>query len=206
MLHARTIFAVLLTTGLVTFSAFITTAQSLSEDEKALATYRLTMPNVKKAMAVVQSFAAEAAKDPKVQEQQKLKKQIDALEEKDELTAAEEAQLDKLRTQLEALEEAEDEKDDNQALFGNAQTIAGMEAVMKKHPAAARALASAGMSAREYSMTMMALLQASLVEGMSQGKVDLKNLPPGVNAANILFVREHKAELEAMQRTVAPRK
>jgi hypothetical protein len=47
---------------------------------------------------------------------------------------------------------------------------------------------------------MMALLQAALVEGMSQGKADLKNLPPGINPDNILFVREHKAELEAMQK------
>ena len=180
-------------------------AQTLSADEKLLASYRLTMPNIKKAMAVVQSVAEEAAKDPKVQERAKLKKRMDALSEKDELTDAEQAELDKLQERLDALEREEEEKDDN-STFSNAQTIAGMEAAMKKHPAAMGALTRAGISAREYSLTMMALLQASLIEGMSQGKADLKNLPPGVNADNILFVRQHKAELEAMQKALEAKK
>ena len=205
MLHSRSLLlTALLTVGLVTSVSSATAAQSLSADEKALAAYKLTMPNVKKAMAVVQTFMDEAAKDPKVQEQQKLKKQIETLQQKDELTDAEQAQLDKLQERLEALENADDGKDDG--LFSNAQTIDSMEAAMKKHPAGAAALAKAGISAREYSLTMMALLQAALVEGMSQGKADLKSLPPGVNADNILFVREHKAELEAMQKAIEAKK
>ena len=205
MLRSRSLLStVLLTVGLVSSFSAGTAAQSLSADEKALATYKLTMPNVKKAMAVVQSFMEEAAKDPKVQEQQKLKKQIETLQAKDELTDAEQEQLDKLRERLETLENADDDKDDG--LLSNAQTIDSMEAAMKKHPAGAAALAKAGMSAREYSLTMMAMLQAALVEGMSQGKADLKNLPPGVNADNILFVREHKAELEAMQKALEAKK
>jgi hypothetical protein len=195
----RFILIALLLVGFTASFASAGLAQMLSADEKALAVYKLTMPNVKKAMAAVQILAEEAAKDPKVQEHQKLKKQIESLQAKDELTEAEQAQLDKLQERLEALErEAEGKEDDS--LFSNAQTIDSMEAAMKKHPAGAAALAKAGISAREYSMTMMALLQAALIEGMSQGKVDLKNLPPGVNADNILFVREHKAELEAMQK------
>lgn len=199
MLLSRSILTALLALGFA--GSFVPTAgaQTLSADEKALAVYKLTMPNVKKAMATVQSMMDEAAKDPKVQEQLKLKKQVETLQQKDELTEAEQAQLDKLQERLEALErEAEGKEDDS--LFAKAQTIDSMEAAMKKHPAGAAALAKAGISAREYSLTMMALLQAALIEGMSQGKVDLKNLPPGVNADNILFVREHKAELEAMQK------
>jgi hypothetical protein len=199
MLHTRSILTALITIGFLGPFAPMLAAQTLSADEKALATYRLTMPNVKKAMAVVQSFAAEAAKDPKVQEQQKLKKEIDTLEEKDDLTEGEQAQLEKLRARREVLENENDRKDSD-SLFSNAQTVASMEAAMTKHLAAAAALTREGMTAREYSLTMLALLQAALVEGMSQGKVDLKKLPPGVNADNILFVREHKAELEAMQK------
>ena len=199
MVHARTILTALLTVGLLGSFASADASQKLSEDEKILATYRLTMPNVKKAMAVVQSVAAELAKDPKVQEHTKLKKELETLEKKDELTEAEEAQAEKLRERIEVLERERDSRDDS-STFSNAQSIASMEAAMKKEPAAARALAAAGISAREYSLTMMALLQAALVEGMSQGKADLKNLPPGINPDNILFVREHKAELEAMQK------
>ena len=195
----------LLTLGFVNSFSAGAAAQTLTADEKALAAYKLTMPNVKKAMAVVQAFLDEEAKDPKFQEQQKLKKQIEALEAKDELTEAEEAQLEKLRERREALEREAESKDDD-SVFGKAQTIDSMEAAMKKHPAGAAALAKAGISAREYSLTMMAMLQAALIEGMSQGKADLKNLPPGVNADNILFVREHKAELEAMQKAFEGKK
>ena len=201
MLLGRSIVTALIVLGFAGSFAPTIDAQTLSADEKALAAYKLTMPNVKKAMAAVQSLAEEAAKDPKVQEQHKLKKQIETLQQKDELTDAEQAQMDKLQERLEALErEAEGKEDDSP--FSKAQTIDSMEAAMKKHPAGAAALAKAGISAREYALTLMALLQAALIEGMSQGKVDLKTLPPGVNADNILFVREHKAEIEAMQKAM----
>ena len=199
MSHARTILTALLAVGFLNAFASPLASQTLSEDEKILATYRLTMPNVKKAMAVVQTLATELAKDPKVQEHTRLKKELQTLEKKDELSEAEEAQADKLRERIEALEREREERGGD-STFSNAQSIASMEAAMKKEPAGVRALASAGMSAREYSLTMMALLQAALVEGMSQGKADLKNLPPGINPDNVLFVREHKAELEAMQK------
>lgn len=203
MIHTRTILTALLV--LVSAAVFALDVAAQSADEKALAAYRLTMPNVKKVMAVVQSFADEAAKDPKVQELEKLKKQMKPLQEKDELTEAEQAQLDKLQERIDALEAEGDAKDDDSPA-NNAQTIASMEAAIKKHPAAMSALAREGLSARDYSMTMMALLQASMAEGFSQGKLDIKNLPPGINPDNILFVREHKAELEAMQKAMAPKK
>ena len=101
MVHARTILTALLTVGFLSSFTSAVASQTLSEDEKILATYRLTMPNVKKAMAVVQSVAAELAKDPKVQEHTKLKKELQTLEKKDELTEAEEAQAEKLRERIE---------------------------------------------------------------------------------------------------------
>lgn len=169
-----------------------------SADEKAIAAYRLTMPTVKKAMAVTVSFMSELAKDPKVQELQKLKAQIKALEDKEELTEAQEAELEKLREREDALEQEVERTNDAKGSNNN-QTLADMEAAMKKEPAAMRALAREGLTPREYALCMMTLLQASLAEGLSQGKLDLKDLPPGINPENITFVREHKAELEAMQ-------
>jgi hypothetical protein len=170
-------------------------ASAQSADEKAIAAYRLTMPTIKKAMAVTESFVAELAKDPRVQEMQKLKAQIKALDEKEELTEAQQAELEKLREREEALEQ----EMDRAVGFNNNQTLADMEAAMKKEPAAMRALAQEGLTPREYALCMMTLLQASMVEGFSQGKADLSKLPPGVNPENVKFVREHKAELEAMQ-------
>ena len=180
---------------LVFFTSSLAAAQTPSADEKAIAAYRLTMPTVKKAMAVTESFVAELAKDPKVQEMQKLKAQIKSLDEKEELTEAQQAELEKLREREEALEQ----EMDRAVGFSNNQTLADMEAAMTKEPAAMRALAREGLTPREYALCMMTLLQASMVEGFSQGKADLSKLPPGVNPENVKFVREHKAELEAMQ-------
>ncbi|MDQ3420657.1 MAG: hypothetical protein M3541_18110 [Acidobacteriota bacterium] len=208
MLHARTILIALLTIGILSSFASESAAQARSEDEKALATYRLTMPNVRKLMAVMQSFADEVARDPKVQEMARLTKQIEPLLAKDELTAAEQALQDKLQERIDALEREADEKDakDDGSSANNAKSLADMEAAIKKHPAAMSALAREGLSPRDYALTTMALLQASMIEGFSQGKVDMKNLPPGVNPDNILFVREHKVELEAMQKAMAGKK
>ena len=176
----------------------VSSAPAQSADEKAIAAYRLTMPTVKKAMAVTERFVAELAKDPKVQEMQKLKAQIKTLEDKDELTEAQQAELEKLREREEALEQ-EMERSQESKGFNNAQTLADMEVAMKQEPAAMRALAEEGLTPREYALCMMTLLQAALAEGFSQGKLDLAKLPPGINPENIKFVREHKAELEAMQ-------
>ena len=183
---------------LVFFTSSLAAAQTPSADEKAIAAYRLTMPTIKKAMAVTESFVAELAKDPKVQEMQKLKAQIKALDEKEELTEAQQAELEKLREREEALEQEMDRAAEAKG-FSNNQTLADMEAAMTKEPAAMRALAREGLTPREYALCMMTLLQASMVEGFSQGKADLSKLPPGVNPENVKFVREHKAELEAMQ-------
>lgn len=178
-------------------------AQTLSADEKELASYTLTMPTVKKVMAAAMLMAEEEARDPKVQEKARLKAQIDALQAKDELTAAQEAELEKLLERLDALEEAEDK---NESPLENAKSLADMEAAIKAHPGAMRAMSSAGITPREFARCMMAMLQASLVEGFSQGKADLKNLPAGINPENVRFVREHKAELEAMQKAMAGKK
>lgn len=176
-------------------------AQTLSADEKELSTYRLTMPTVKKVMAAMERLMLEESKDPKVQEMKKLEAQIDALESKDELTEAQEAELEKLRDRRAALEEEVDSAEET-AGIKNPETIAEMEAALKKIPGAVSALAAEGITPREYARCMMALLQAALVEGFSQGKADLSQLPPGVNPENVKFVREHKAELEAMRKAL----
>lgn len=181
-------------------------AQTLSADEKELAAYTLTMPTVKKVMQVAVLMAEEEAKDPKVQERTKLKAQIEALQAKDELTEAQEAELEKLQERLDALDALEAAEDEKESPLKNPKTLAEMEAAIKAHPGAMRAMAAAGITPREFSRCMMAMLQASLVEGFSQGKADLSKLPAGINPENVRFVREHKAELEAMQKAMAGKK
>jgi hypothetical protein len=177
-------------------------AQTLTPDEKELSTYRLTMPTLKKVMAVVEGYVEEMSKDPKFQEMEKVKAQIKALEDKDELTDAQEKELEKLRERLESLEE-EVERATEASGIQNPETLDQMEASMKKQPVAMKLLAREGLTPREYAKTMMALLQASLAEGFSQGKADLSKLPPGINPENVKFVRDNKEVLAQMQAALA---
>ena len=172
-------------------------AQTLSADEKELAAYRLTMPTVKKVAAATVAMAEEEKRDPIVIELAKIKAEMKVYEDKDELTAADEAALEKLAERGAALEQ---KRSREQPDLGPNSTLDDMEARIRKHPKATAILAREGIAPREYVRCMMALLQAAMVEGFSQGKADLAKLPGGVNPENIKFVRENKAELEAMQK------
>ena len=119
------------------------------------------------------------------------------------MNAAQEVELERLQERLSALEEAED---NDESLIMEAKTLAEMEAKIKAHPGAMRAMSAAGIAPREFARCLLALLQASLIEGFSEGKADLKNLPAGANPENVKFVRQHKAELEAMQKAMSGKK
>jgi hypothetical protein len=200
MTHARPFLPALLFLLFTAGAAADVAAQkALSADEKELAAYTLTMPTVRKMAAATKAIAQEMARDPKVMERDKLKARLDVLQAKDEVSDAEAAEIEKLAARVEALEEEIDKAD----IADDNATLADMEATIKKHPGAMRALAAAGITARDYALSMMALLQAAMIEGFSQGKADLTDLPPGVNPANVRFVREHKVELEAIQKEMA---
>lgn len=202
MPNIRVLSYALAATLLLSILTTSASAQTLTPDEKELATYRLTMPTLKKVMAVVEGYAEEMSKDPKFQEMEKLKAQIKALEGKDELTEAQEKELEKLRERKEVL----DQELERAAGNDSANTLDEMEASIKKQPVAMKLLAREGLSAREYSKTLMALLQASMAEGFSQGKADLSKLPPGINPENVKFVRENKEVLAQMQAAMEKKK
>jgi hypothetical protein len=203
MSHSRKLITAMLCAVFALCSATVfAQSRTLSADEKELAAYTLTMANVKKVAAALQLMMAEMEKDPKVREAKKIDADIKALEKKDELTDAESAQLDKLRERKDALEEEVKDSQWGTSGGGN-QSLDDMEASIKRHPAAAGILASQGLSPREYAKTIMALLQAAMAEGFSQGKLDLAKLPPGINPENIKFVRENKAALDEIQRAAA---
>jgi len=197
---------------LMTTTALPLYAQALSADEKELAAYKITMPTLTKVMAAMRAVSAEALKDPKAQQAAKLEgevadieAQIEKLEKKDELTKADEArletlngQLEKLREEKDRLEEAAEAAEDKS--MSNAKSLSEMEQAINKTPMFARALAGQGLTAREFSKFMLAMMQAGMVYGFSQGKVDYTKLPPGVNPDNVKFVAEHQAELQAMQK------
>jgi hypothetical protein len=170
-------------------------AQTLSADEKELANYTLTMPTVRKVANAMSALNELESRDPKVRELEKIKKEIDALENKDELTDAEAEKIDQLRQRAEVLDEEIDRERPS-----TASTLADMEAQIKKHPEAVAILAKEGLTVRDFTRTTMALFQAAMVVGFSQGKVDMTKLPPGINPANVTFFQENQKELEEIQR------
>lgn len=187
------LLALLFTTALVVPAS---AQQTLSADEKELASYTLTLPTVRKVASVVRALNELQSQDPKVKELEKIRAEIEAIEKKDELTEADEQKLEKLRERETALEEEIDRSSGS----GNANTIAEMEQRIKSEPRAAAVLAREGLSAREFAKCTLALFQAAIIKSFSQGKVDMSKVPPGVNPANIKFVEENEKELAELQK------
>jgi hypothetical protein len=197
-------FTTLAFAALCAVAAAPAAAQTLSPDEKELAAYTLTMPTVRKVAAIMQRLNELEAQKPRVKELAKLRAEIETLEAKDELTEAEQERLEKLRERAEVLDQEIEREGDTGP--GNANTIDDMVKRIESLPEARAALASHGLSGRDFAKTLFALLQAALVKGFSQGKVDMARLPPGVNPANVRFVEENATELAALQITMSGKK
>lgn len=183
-------------------------------DEKELASYALTLPTLKKVAAAMRTMSQEMMSDPKVQQLMKfeeqieqLEKQLEPLEAKDEPTDAESAKMESINEQIEKLrerrEQAQEAMETDAPNMNNAQSLDDMERGINAFGPMARALKAQGLSAREYAKFMMAMLQAGMIYGFSQGKVDYAKLPAGVNPENVKFIATHKAELDAMQQEFA---
>jgi hypothetical protein len=203
MSRARFLPPALLALGLTAVLGADGAAQTLTADQKALASYQLTMPTVRKVAAVTRTFMDEASRDPAVIESHTLKARLDVLKAKATRTEAENAEMKTLVDRIMALEEDIDSVEDLQR---GDQSLAEMEARLKKRPAVMRALAREGLTPREYVRCLMALFKAAVVEGFSQGKANLAALPPGISPDHIRFIRENKAELDALQKEMAPKK
>lgn len=80
------------------------------------------------------------------------------------------------------------------------ESLDEMTARIEKIPAARQAIEGAGLSARQFAVITMALLQASLAQfAIEQGADPAKVArDASVNPANIRFVKEHKAELQKL--------
>jgi len=163
-------------------------------DFKEVVAYRLTLPTLQKVMTATTNMVEAAKGDPRYQKQAAIKTEITKLEAKDERTDADEERLEKLRSDLEQLEQA------TVNVADNTKTLSEMAAAIEREPLAAKALAGAGISAREYVTFMLSYFQAGMVAGMmKQGLIKEvpKNLAATVNMDNVKFVQEHEAEFQA---------
>jgi hypothetical protein len=165
-------------------------------DARELAAYQMTVPVLNKVIQASRSLAAAAKNDPRFKKQQALKAEIKKLEQKEEPTEADQVRLEELQAELETLEKS---------VLPNAsnQSLSQMAAAMEKEPLFSQALASAGITAREYAKFLFSYLSAGMVAGMmEQGVIKEvpKELAGSINMENIKFVQAHKAELQAFQK------
>lgn len=186
-------FVVLLACAVLPALAHAGPPQSNS-DMKEIEAYRLTTGALKKVVNVNRTVMKEIMNDPKLQQSMAIRKELEALQEKDELTEADEKRIEALEKRLEGLEgEAVN------PLGGDAQSLSEMEAGIRKYPAMVAALEREGMAPREYATFWLAFMQAAFAHGFQKSGM-LKELPPGVSPENVKFIGDHTAEIEAMQK------
>jgi hypothetical protein len=188
----------LLASALVAATAGAQVPGANDPDAKELAAYTLTLPALDKALAATKNLVAAAKNDPRFQKQAALKAELKKLEAREEPTEADTDRIEKLRAEIDAMDEA---------IFPNAgnQTLAQMDAAMRKEPLMAKAIADAGLTPREYAKFLFAYMASGAVASMlEQGVIKEmpKELATSVNPANITFFQTHKAQVEAFQKAM----
>ena len=73
----------------------------------------------------------------------------------------------------------------------------------KSPPSIVSAIRIAGLSPRDYFLTITSLLVSVRAAGMKE-RGRLQALPAGASAANLAFVETHKPEIRALMRAIAP--
>jgi hypothetical protein len=162
-------------------------------DTKEVLSYRLTLSVLEKMVAAHRALALELAKDIQYQVRTKLEKELRALENMDEPSVADFARIEKLQEQIEEVED----RLSPPSLSGGDESLSAMEKRIQSFSPLVSALQKSALSPREYAKFMLVFVQASLAGALQKkgGK-----LPKDVLEENVAFVREHKAQLEAMAR------
>ena len=169
-------------------------------DHKEVVAYRLTVATMHKVMQAQRDLTDAMKKDPRFIKVEGLKAEIEKLREKDDISEADEARLEKLE------EELNQAKGTGSSKNNNAQTLSQMAAAIDNVPAARAALADAGLDAREYAKFSLAAMQAGMIAGMMKSGVVKevpKELAATVNMENVKFMQEHEAEVEAFAKLMA---
>jgi Skp family chaperone for outer membrane proteins len=191
MMHSIT--ALILTAALSTSSPAAQATPQADRDMKEIASYRLSMDTVKKVDVAMRAMFDEMARDPRFRASIKLEAELKALNEKEERTEAEDRRIEELEMEQEKM------RSENPFNLESANTLSEMEAQVQKVPPMANALRSAGLTPREYSKFMLAMLQAGMAAGMKKSGL-IKELPKDFPAENVQFILDHEAELTAMQK------
>lgn len=168
--------------------------QKTDPDSAELATYKLSAVTLKKVGAAAHGFAQALQNDPKFKGTIAAERELEALQNKDPRTPAEDRRMEELQKQVDEAEKqmealvGGDDKDDS-------ATISDMARKLTAIPHMSEALKSAGLSARDFALFETSLMQASMVAGFKKAGT-LKQVPPGVPPENVQFVLDHEAEIQ----------
>jgi len=196
MARTRAGLSVLLAILLSTPALAQTRAANSDRDMKEIAAYHLSMDRFHALDRAMHDMVVELKNDPRFQQHMKEDAELTALQNKENPTAADQKRIEELQA---AAERFDAETAD---IMGNGESLAAMEAGIKKLPPLANALQKNGISPREYATFTLALLQAGMAAAFKKSG-QLKTLPPGVNAENVQFVLDHEAEIQRLQETWA---
>ena len=172
--------------------------QKADADTVELAKYKLSAATLKKIGAAAHAFVQALQNDPKFKGAIAAGRELEALENKDPRTPAEDRRMEELQKQV---DEAEKQM---QALVGsddndNSATVSDMARKLAAIPHMSEAFKSAGLTARDFALFETSLMQASLVAGFKKAGT-LKEVPPGVSPENVQFVLDHEAEIQQVQK------
>ncbi len=162
-----------------------------AKDSRELKDYQLTMPVIDKIAKANKTAKQAMAKDPKQQRLATLEAELAALTVREDLTEAEWKRMGVLEDEISRWDD--DDADDD---LNGAGTISEFTRRVEVNPALAAAIRSVGLTPREYATALLALLQATLTDGLIEQKL-LKQAPPEVSRHNLDFVRQHRAQLTA---------
>lgn len=169
-------------------------AQS-AKDLQELKDYKLSMDVLQRIAKANQAALAASAADPARQRRAKQKAELEALEAKDDPTAAEQQRMMALADEIARTEDAEEDgrwNDDS-----NGVTVTEYARRVDSTPALAAAVKSVGLSSREYAIATLALMEASIAHAFMKMQGAMQ-APPGVSKHNLEFVRANEKQIAAL--------
>ena len=172
-----------------------------TQDDAVLRAYRLTPATLQKVGAAAHAFAQAMQNDPKYKSAMAAGRELQALQDKENRTEAEDRRIDALEKQVDEAEKAfealapSNDSDDAQTIADAARKIANM-------PHMSDALAGAGLTPRDFATFEMAMMQAGFAAGFKKAGL-LKQMPPGVPPENVQFMLDHERELQQIQKDLS---
>jgi len=161
-------------------------------DAREIRAYTLTMPKLRLLNQVMLDLKKQQEADPAYRALQQKKKELAALEQKDEPTEAEERRMAQLGEEIAAAEEAEEDEGDD-----GPRSLRELEKRMADDSRVSGALKRAGLGPREAAVMQFALLQAGFAASMLESGT-IKEIPKDVNAGNVRFYQANQAELQGL--------